>query len=321
MKERIKTGLSVCLLIVALPFIITLIFQGNRRKNSDSTIVAFITKQHETEGIPETEGTSEAEKESGKLKDLDVEEYLVGVTANEIPISYEPEMIKAQILIARTNLFRAIENNMELPAALSGKQMLKLWGQKGFTDNYQTLANAVESTRGETIVYDGAYIDAAFHAVSAGKTRTAADVTEKENAVYLTGVDSQYDIPSQDFLKIIFYEKNDFMEVVNTNWKEAEVKTENILSGIEIKQRDSADYVTEIIVGGVSLTGEEFREAFKLNSACFYLAEVDKNIRIVTKGLGHGFGLSQYGGNELAKTGLKYSEILEYYYRDVKIKR
>ena len=42
---------------------------------------------------------------------------------------------------------------------------------------------------------------------------------------------------------------------------------------------------------------------------------------IVTKGLGHGLGLSQYGANELAKEGKTYQEILQYYYKDVSIEK
>ena len=54
-----------------------------------------------------------------------------------------------------------------------------------------------------------------------------------------------------------------------------------------------------------------------LNSACFYFSELDGKIRILTKGIGHGLGLSQYGANELAKQGKNYQDILKYYYQDV----
>lgn len=69
------------------------------------------------------------------------------------------------------------------------------------------------------------------------------------------------------------------------------------------------------------MTGEEFRNCLNLNSSCFYLKEVENKIRIVTKGLGHGLGLSQYGANELAKEGKTYQEILQYYYKDVSIEK
>ena len=61
------------------------------------------------------------------------------------------------------------------------------------------------------------------------------------------------------------------------------------------------------------------RNCLGLNSACCYIKEVEGKVRIVTKGLGHGIGLSQYGANELAKEGNDYKEILQYYYKDVEI--
>jgi stage II sporulation protein D len=41
----------------------------------------------------------------------------------------------------------------------------------------------------------------------------------------------------------------------------------------------------------------------------------------VTKGIGHGLGFSQYGANELAKSGYSYKELLSYYYEGVEIKQ
>ena len=39
----------------------------------------------------------------------------------------------------------------------------------------------------------------------------------------------------------------------------------------------------------------------------------------MTKGIGHGLGFSQYGAEQMAKRGSSYRELLQYYYRDVKI--
>ena len=56
---------------------------------------------------------------------------------------------------------------------------------------------------------------------------------------------------------------------------------------------------------------------FSLNSTCFSIKEVDGEVRIVTKGYGQGYGMSQYGANEMAKQGSTYKEILEYYYSGI----
>lgn len=40
----------------------------------------------------------------------------------------------------------------------------------------------------------------------------------------------------------------------------------------------------------------------------------EKELQIVCKGQGHGFGLSCYGANVLAQEGKNWEEILTYYY-------
>lgn len=77
--------------------------------------------------------------------------------------------------------------------------------------------------------------------------------------------------------------------------------------------------MTEVTYGITVANGEAVRQALHLNSACFYLSELDGKIRIVTKGIGHGLGLSQYGAND-GKTGEKLPRNLTYYYTGVSIK-
>ena len=57
---------------------------------------------------------------------------------------------------------------------------MTLWGQDGFEKNYKVLENALEATEGEVLIYEEALIQAAFHAVSAGTTRTAKEAIGSE---------------------------------------------------------------------------------------------------------------------------------------------
>lgn len=97
------------------------------------------------------------------------------------------------------------------------------------------------------------------------------------------------------------------------------VEIGNPLENISIGSRDEAGYVTEMKVGEKVISGEEFRNVMELNSSCFYMKEVEGKIRIVTKGLGHGLGMSQYGANEMALEGADYTEILSYYFKNIEI--
>ena len=293
--------------MLAAPYIITLLFQGNETSTGAEGTGQIMEKRL----LPQ-------EKKDGQ--EIDEEEYLAGIVAEQIALDSQPEAIKAQAVIARTSLVCALENDEELPASMSREEMLSLWGQNGFEQNYRVLDEALAATQGEILVWKEKPIQAAFHAVSAGKTRDAKEALGVERP-YLSSVDSSIDIPSHDFLKVIYMEKKDLADKLNQTCKEAGLTEESVTQGISVTKRDSGDYALEVSVGAQSMTGEEFRECLDLNSACFSIKEVEGKMRIVTKGMGHGVGLSQYGANEMAKAGSGYEEILNYYYQYVTIEK
>ena len=86
-------------------------------------------------------------------------------------------------------------------------------------------------------------------------------------------------------------------------------------------KRDGAEYVTELKKDGNTIDVDAFVQAFELPSPCFFLKEMDGHIRIVIKGCGHGYGLSQYGAEDMAKNKKSYEEILKYYFSGIKIEK
>lgn len=305
MKEKVKTFLCVLVLLCALPYIITMCFDRSGRETGTKD---SLLPSNGTEEDPEGENDTE-----------DLEEYLISVVAEQIPMNYEMEALKAQAVIARTNLLAAKEKGEELPKGISREELLKLWGKEDFGGNYGKLVNAVEDTEGVTLTYQGGYIYAAFHAVSAGKTRSAAEALGTDKLPWLDCVDSNQDIASGDYLKVVFLEKSDFVKRLTDAFSNLTLDAEKPLDSIAVSVRDSAGYVTELKSGETVVGGEEFRNAIGVSSACLYMKEVEGKIRIVTKGLGHGLGLSQYGANELAKKGMDYPDILSCYFKNIEI--
>lgn len=305
LKEKIKTFLAVCVLILAVPYIVTLLFQGNQTS----------TGAKEEKNIVEERLLPQEKTNENKM---DEEQYLAGIVAEEVSLDFQPETIKAQAVIARTLLAGALEREEELPQSMSREEMLSLWGQDGFEHNYRVLEEALAETEGEILVWEKEPAQAAFHAVSAGKTRDAAEALGMQ-LPYLSSVDSSVDIASRDYLKVVFMEKNDLTDKLDQAYPDAGLTAEGIMDEIVVTKRDSAEYVLEVTIGKQTITGEEFRKCLDLNSACFSLKEVEGRIRIVTKGMGHGLGLSQYGANEMAKAGSGYKEILQHYYKNIAI--
>ena len=92
------------------------------------------------------------------------------------------------------------------------------------------------------------------------------------------------------------------------------------VAGVQILSHDSAGYVTEVQIGEEKCSGDEFRDTYELASGCFELQEFDGKTRAVTKGVGHGLGMSQYTANEMAKEGKSYKEILQFFYEGTEMK-
>lgn len=238
-------------------------------------------------------------------------EKLVGILAKEIHADASLECLKAQAVIARTNEQAAEETGSKEPESLSAEQMQEVWGES-FEQNYERMKQALEETAGETLQYGQNYIYAAYHAVSAGTTRTMSELYSDTDMPYLTAVDCSRDCSATNYLAILYWEKEEFLQECRKHFPEAEV-TE--LSEIQILQKDSSGYVLNVQIGEKTYSGEEFRTALGLNSASFAIKETDADaVRIVTKGVGHGFGLSQYSAEKMAEEGEDYKNILNYFF-------
>ena len=305
MKEKIKTFLFICVLVVAIPYIATLLFQGEETSLS----------QKDVEKIKLSNTSANA-----KAKEIDVEEYVKGVVVKQISLESEEETLKAQAVIARTMIVKAQREQKKLPDSMDAQELLKLFEKKGFEEKYHLLERAVAATKGEILTWQEKPAEVAYHAVSAGRTRDSQTALGREDVPYLKAVDSMTDISSPDYLKVIFMEKEKLAQKLQAADNALALSPEEIPAMIQITGRDESGYVTQIQIGNITLSGEQFRQYVGLNSACFYIKEVEGQVRILTKGLGHGLGMSQYGANDMAKQGKTYKEILTYYYKELALK-
>ena len=286
MKEKVKFYGSLFILLIFIPYLVTVYLHG---------------------GLPFGTGVDEQ-----------TEAQVTARLAAQIPADYEMECLKAQAVIVRTNLYREMEEKNAAEEGWDEAQMREVWGDD-YRRNLEKLQEAVEETEGEILTWEGEPIQAAFHVASSGKTRNAAEVPGQEAYTYLQGADSEEDIRRPGFLYIGYMEKAEFAAALQQLFPNETMDAGTLPGAPQIVERDSAGYVTRVQYGTTIANGEAVRAALGLNSACFYLSELEGKIRIVTKGIGHGLGFSQYGAEQMAKRGSSYRELLQYYYRDVKI--
>lgn len=294
--EKVKTIISLIIIIICLPYLVTFVVQGdflndnNQEENSEQAVYQQDTGQ------------------------------LILTVASEMPVTYEKEALKAQMVIARTNLNYARENDQAEPERISQEDMRERLGAEEYQKCYELLQSCAEETAGEMITYQDKIVQIPYHYVSAGKTRDESEVDEKKAMPYLKSVSSANDLRSERFLKIEFFSKKQFRNKLKSAYPEVKFPEESVEKMASVKKRDSSSYVLSVEIPGKMISGEEFRNIFTLNSTCFSIKEVDGQVRIVTKGYGQGYGMSQFGANEMAKEGSSYKEILEHYYSGITVK-
>lgn len=254
-------------------------------------------------------------RKKGTVEQIELEEYLVGVVAAEMPASFNSEALKAQAVLARTYALKKISKGEKLTDTVSTQayidknEMQNKWGNE-YSKYYNKIVSAVNSTKGRVVKYNGNYIEALYHSTSNGKTENAKEVWGQD-IPYLKSVDSSWDKKTTSYLKIENKEFNTLMKVLGINFDKN--------TNIEILSRDESGRVSEVKVADKTYTGVEFRTLLNLRSADFDISVTDNGLEIITRGYGHGVGMSQYGANEMAKLGYNYKDIINHYFTNVKI--
>ncbi len=261
---------------------------------------------------------------------MGLEDYICGVVAAEMPVSFGMEALKAQAVAARTYALRRVSSpcgrggaqictdSACCQAYRSAESMKKNW-QSDYKKNHQKLCEAVFSTSGEAIYYDGGLIEALYHSSSGGKTEDAQHVFAQAQP-YLVSVESPGEEISEKFSEALSISRRELANKVNRRWKNAGLKAARLPKQIEVLSRYDSGRVEELRLGGATVSGREMRKLLGLNSANFTIAYTEDAAVFSTLGYGHGVGMSQYGANAMALEGADYKEILKYYYAGVDIK-
>lgn len=267
--------------------------------------------------------------EEGKTKNMEIEEYLVGVVAAEMPAEFENEALKAQAVAARSYAFYRMENpSPEHPEAAvctdfshckaykTQAQLRSEWGKDA--EKYEDkIKNAVYKTAGEVITYDGEVAMAVFHSQSgAGRTENSADVWGGE-VPYLISVESHGEEAAPNFYSTVIVSMDEFKAKILSNNPDLVINSHYDISSPILSEGGS---VKSILIGGKEFSGRDIRTLFGLRSSCFKISADEKTVIFEVAGYGHGVGMSQYGANTMAKEGYSYIDILTHYYTGIEIK-
>lgn len=242
--------------------------------------------------------------------DEELEKYLVGVVACEMPALYETEALKAQAITSRTYaLYQRDEKNVSLTnqdqCIKTEEELKETWKDK-YDEYYNRIKNAVNDTKGTVMKKDNKLFKSFYFSTSNGFTEDSITVFKEGN---ISSVSSPWDKENKKYEVVVYFEKEKLSEVLGE------------FNTIEITKRNTTNHVEEVKVDDKIYSGIEFRKLLNLRSTDFEINQVNDTYEIKTRGYGHGVGMSQFGANMLAKDSKTYEEILKYYYGDIELKK
>lgn len=270
-------------------------------------------------------------EKTGEIKELPIDEYLLGVVSSEMPASFEIEALRAQAVVARTyTIYQIMHSNGKhgdadicdnyacCQAWISKEDRLNRWDQNEKEANWNKIIEAVNSTSGKIITYNGEPIDAFFHSNSGGVTETASNVWGGKNFPYLQCVEVSGEDNYEQFSSEVNLSKEELLDKLKVKYPEVEINF-NEQDQIKIEEYTESGRVKTIKFGNVRLAGTEVRTILGLKSTNFKIDMEETNIIFRVLGYGHGVGMSQTGADSLAKNGKNYEEIIKHFYTGIEI--
>jgi stage II sporulation protein D len=313
------------------------------------------------------------------INDVSLEDYVASVISSEMSASCPLELLKAHAVISRSWLWFPKANSYPTrpvrgqSATLDSHEILRWYGREAHPDfdvcaddhcqRYQGItkafspaaADAVSTTAGEFLRYNGAICDARFSKCCGGITERYATAWEDEDIPYLESV---YDSPAQahsyspetwigsappaycntDDSELLARVLPGFDQETRDFYRWQVTYTPEELAAL-IKSRLGADLgpIREMLalargpsgrIYRLKIVGDrdyiiigkelEIRRALSrthLYSSAFVVDKKPDRFVLRGSGWGHGVGLCQLGAAVMANKGKTYTEILHHYYR------
>lgn len=254
-----------------------------------------------------------------KIIEINIEEYVKGVIAGEMPISFDIEALKAQAVAARTYALRRINKNNTYDVVdtvmnqvyKDDEKLKQEWGNN-YNKYLEKITTAVIETKGEYVDYNGTYADTLFFSTSVGNTENSEEIFGTKVS-YLQSVSSEWDSE----VSPVFEEKNTFTR--DTFCKKLNLNDCSKIY-VTILDETSTGRIKKIKINNKTFTGSDAAYYLGVRSNYFTIYIENNNVVVLTKGFGHGVGMSQYGAEGMSKNGYTYREILEHYYQGTTIK-
>ena len=228
------------------------------------------------------------------------------------------QFIKYKTIIGKHGSADICDDSSCCQAWISKEDRLKRWDENKQNENWEKIVNAVDTTKGKIITYDGKPINAFFHSNSGGKTETTINVWGGTGYPYLQAVETVGEENYLQYSSEVTLTKSTFIDKIKVNHPDLIINFDEE-DCIKILEYTDGNRVKKIKIGNIEFSGVEVRNMLGLKSANFVIDIKDDNVKFSVIGYGHGVGMSQTGADSLAKKGSNYEEIIKHFYVGVEI--
>lgn len=275
---------------------------------------------------------------------LDLEDYLKGVVASEMPSGWHKEALKAQAICARnyaiTNLNRYESQGFDLDDTINSQVY------KGVSAETPSTNLAIEETKGLLLTYQEKPASTFFYSSSGGHTESAKYVWGNDSP-YLIGVEDPYDTSKEWTVPYTPEEIKEKLAGIQVQIGE--------ITDLVVLETSPAGRIIDLKIVGTEgehrLKLEKPRSLFNLRSNLFTITKQGGDVKPVSvitasgieerslnapiltatelipasptipteyifhgTGYGHGVGMSQYGAKGMAEAGYTCEQILMHYF-------
>ena len=233
---------------------------------------------------------------SNSVVEMPLEEYLVGVVAAEVPAGYNVEAIKAQAVAARTYTVRRMASLGGAPdgrggdictsaahcqAYYSTDELKNRWGGN-FDKYYAIVRDAVAATQGSILTYDGAPINAFYHANAGGRTANCEDVLVQA-LPYLRAVDGPGESAYSSYSSTKTLSRAEFAATLSSKTG-VSIDPATLEESVRVTSRTDSGRIYRINIAGTDYKGTTFQSWFSLRSTNVTFSMDESNVTMTVLG-------------------------------------
>ncbi len=258
------------------------------------------------------------------INDVPLESYLAGTLGREVYSRWHPSTLRAQAVAARSYALYQRARRAGEPFHVEATTTDQVYG--GLDAENAAVRDAVATTRGEILTWDGEPILAVYHSASGGRSAGAEEVWGAP-LPYLRSIEVENEDGSPD----TYWRTRIPGPTLARSFAPLGLRLEEIVEA-RVVERTASGRVAHVEltqIGGrpVRVTGRELRSAVgeqRVRSTLFEIrreAAGNGEFDIVGSGHGHGVGMSQWGAQAMAERGADYREILAAFYPGATLER